>query len=68
MKTNTEIDKLKSPSNKQVLQRFFALQNDYTSNMQKKKIAKKLLIEVMYQQHSQITWGMEKFPKKYFEL
>ena len=55
MKTNTEIDKLKSPSNKQVLQRFFALQNDYTSNMQKKKIAKKLLIEVMYQQHSQIT-------------
>ena len=41
------LDKFKLPSNRQLLERMFALENDHASNIQKKKkIAEKLFIEI----------------------
>ena len=45
--TRSELDKYKLPSNRQVLERFFRIQYDYSKTTPKKKIAEKLYLEIM---------------------
>ena len=45
--TRSELDKYQLPSNRQVLERFFRIQYDYSKTTPKKKIAEKLYLEIM---------------------
>ena len=47
LKTRSQLDKNKLPSNRQVLERFFRIHLDHSKTTPKKKIAEKLHLEIM---------------------